>query len=666
MSIEGAPNPPALPFRRAALLLLCLTAVSYFSQQGDFYLKQSATVEEVLLKVYFDAGEISLDHYSEGFFSNWPTFYALLPSWLYRTCHVDPNILMESMGFLLILLSVCGIYALARAWKHPDPWLPVLAAAYFVFSDAAMSGPAYHAQTTRSLLVAYYGVACSMLTLAALMAGRYPWAGFCIGLTLCAHPGYAAVSLAVIPLAVLWKEKSNPNLARIFWTSFLAGLVGSLPYLIFILPTPMGSYANWGAAPIDQVIEMLKIREPHHSYPSEWHPSRYLVFLLLLAMSWAGAGGAGTWGRGAADPAGAQRPDADRQKIFRVLAVTYLVFLSAAFVFVEIFPVFAVIKFGPFRAFSPLTVLLIVPFFFVLYAFIVNPGSGIYTRGLAAWILCATFFSQDALPVIPIGLILVELYLTRSGHPSNAAARGWRIGLSLVAFVLPLAAVALPADRLPFPVSRIFSFLYLGSYLPLEPWQIGVVVFGMAAGAGIPELIRNDLPGAGRMILVGLMVGLCLAKSAEQCTGRLARDEKIQAFRDVQDWAYRSTPKDAEFLVDPLLVGFRTHARRDVFFEWADVSFMRMNPFLYEEIMNRFEALTLTISEFKPRTASKRAAHLSARFSDLPPETIRRIGKTYPRVAYAVYQNSLKQRFELPIVFQNRFYTICKIDPAHY
>lgn len=639
--IEGAGKPNGSSGRSMGLLLV-LFSFFYLIHHGNYFYRQ-IFASDILAKIYIDSGELNAEDFTRAIFqgTNFPSFYGLVPSWLYRHFHVDPFYLTEGMGILQILIAGFGMYAVARAATGRMA-VSLLCVAYYLFSDIGMVSPTNWANLSRDLQFTAYGVAFTLAALGALSHARYGLAFFLLGLTACFHAAHAALALLVFSVVVFLEERKKSGFWKLFIRCAACFGAGAAPFIIFILPkmTILGGQAL-PAAEMAAVVEFLKMLFPFHLFPSTWHPSLYLFYALFLILAWEGSRNA---------------PEKFRM-IYRRLVWSYLAVMVGAYIFVEIFPIYAVMKFCPFRVTSHLVLISIPLFFLGLYNLLTANGG--FKKILASWILACSFFAQGGLPVVPSVLLIVELTAL-----SRISSIPWQIrirrGLWAGFMGLTIAFYAVPYLAGGYGPARMISFLYFGSVLVPDLWKVTAAAAAVLAflpwGRGVsPAVSWNRRTAA-------ILIVLCLAQSVDFWRHRLSADPWVQSYYDAAVWARTNTEPEAMFIVDPSLYGFRDIALREYYLTWKNGFIVWQNPSLYPHFIERLTSLSLSIDELQKIKYGRRLNYISEHFSRLEAPVFVAIRDKHPRCQYILYRNESSPRPAFPIIYQNTSFTVCKIS----
>ena len=111
-------------------------------------------------------------------------------------------------------------------------------------------------------------------------------------------------------------------------------------------------------------------------------------------------------------------------------------------------------------------------------------------------------------------------------------------------------------------------------------------------------------------------------------------------WREAQDWARRSTPKDAVFLTPPREAGFRVFSERTVVGEWKDGTQQYFDDGFVREWGDRMQALRGdAYASLSDRELLDLAARYGASYIVLPARPIRRgLVPAYRAKGYAVYR----------------------------
>ncbi len=623
--------------------VLLIATVFYLVTSGNYFHFHTIT-SEILTKIYVDAGELIPQDFIDAYFRGlrFPSFYAIVPSWIYRTLHPDIRVLLETMGWLLIVLAGMGMLSMARSLCPPSRVLSILAAAFYLFSDIGYVSPSFWAAPAQ-LAASYYGVAMTCAVLAAFLARRFYLSALLLGVTTCIHPAHAILSAGPLLTAYLWTERSEPGRQRRLVLSLACFGIGVLPYLVFVLPRV--TYFNWEGLTGDHLVklyEVLRLKWHYHLFPSEWHPVRHVTFGLFLGLS----------------VIGIRFLTPVARRMFVPLLSLYLVFSVLCWIFTEWVPAYSVIKLSPLRILTHVTLLCVIPFFTALYRVWVDEESP-WPKVAAMWLMVSMFFSTEGIAFIPGILLFLDQSILRSRFSASSLVQ-LRPILYGSSMALPMAVYIIPHSMTGgVSIHRIIQYVYAGSWAHLSYWKIGV----LAAGVGAAWLVARRRPTAATAsVTAAILVGLfCAAKGVDLWQIRMRNNPQFMAYYDAQVWAHASTPPEAMFAVDPQLGGFRDFARRESFLTWVDIIFPWQNPIFYDSVVGRFNALGFTLEELKQVAPSRRPLHLSEKFSMLDAAVFRSIRAAHPRLEYVLYQNERHPKIQFPIVYQNAYFTVCRI-----
>ena len=612
------------------LIVFTVSVLYYLTHMMNFFMYK-VSFTDVLGKIYYDAGEYAPEGFSLHLFKHSPTLYSVIPSWLYRAFHINVKILMEATGFLMIFLSLLGMAFLADVGRSADRVTAFLCSAYLLFSDIGFVPLGNHWAITGQVLTAStYGIVCMMFVLAAFLKARYVLAAFLLGVTFTIHAGNAVMAGPPLVVAFIAREWRSPGWIKTLLLSAGCFLIGTAPYWIFLAREH--SYVNWVAGDELKYFEYLRLSMHYHSHPSEWHPAKYITFLTFLAVGWQGRR--------------LLRPDIRGR--FSVMVGVYVAMALVFAFFTEVVPVWAIAKLSPFRLFTHLTLLFLPCYFLYLRELLVDqdrPWMGV----LAAWTLGATFFSVDGPPIVPCLFLLAA-----------PARRRVVVSMLLLCVLFSAALVILIPGDARLSSGRMLSFLYYGSYLVPTPWKIGVTIAVLAPFSVAWFRFRGPEERA-RLFLL-FMVAFCAARGVYNVNERAAKNPRSVDYYRMQVWVLDHIPKDAGVIIDPELGGFRDFARRNVFVTWMDMYSGRLLPFVYEEVLGRFNDLTISYDELRGVRNSARSAHISERFAKLDPEVFRRIREKYPMYRYVLYVNARDPVIRLPVIHKNANFTLCEID----
>jgi len=173
----------------------------------------------------------------------------------------------------------------------------------------------------------------------------------------------------------------------------------------------------------------------------------------------------------------------------------------------------------------------------------------------------------------------------------------------------------------------------------LLPHLVAPLVMGAAALAVLVSVGRQLGGTARRVLAAGAALGTLLWMTPQAYATARVRWE-AGGWRDAQDWARRSTPKDAVFLTPPREAGFRVFSERTVVGEWKDGTQQYFDDAFVREWGDRMQALRGDAYASLPdRELLDLAARYGASYIVLPARPIRPgLVPVYRAKGYAIYR----------------------------
>jgi hypothetical protein len=401
------------------------------------------------------------------------------------------------------------------------------------------------------------------------------------------HLLYSVYVLIPMVLVVLWERRTagTPRTLRLL----AAALLPLLPLAVWAVARGTPMTPEW--------LELLRLRSSHHSFPSAFLSDLPDAAALLALAALAASG-----------------LSLERRRLVALFVLATAVLFVAGSVFTEWLPVKAVLQLQPHRSWRFLMVLLQA----VIAAGIVNGyREGGFARAVAAATAVLVF-----VPGLEVLLPVAVAVQAMAGRP--AAAPWARLAAAAV-----LVLVRRWGGRAP-------SVEFLAD---LVPHLVAPLVMSAAAVA-VVVAVGRQLGGRPRRVLAAsaaLATVLWLAPQA-YATARVRWE--AGGWREAQDWARRSTPKDAVFLTPPREAGFRVFSERTVVAEWKDGTQQYFDDAFVREWGERMQALR---GDAYPSLSDGELLALAARYGAtyivLPARPVRPgLVTAYRAKGYAIYR----------------------------
>ncbi len=257
----------------------------------------------------------------------WP-----LLAWMHL--HLGPPIRTLYLAWYGVALFATFLAVHLLAWRlFRSMRVAVLAQSFLLFQRPTLAG----IDTVENILNTRE-VALPLVLFALWLAldRRIVWAYVLLGIGYLVHP------LTIHPAVVMVTAGALANPKRVPWRSLaLGGLAFALlasPVLLWKLAHTPASLRLFAVAD-PRWLQALRLRSPHHMFPSEWGASaafHAVLVLGLVAITWVGAAPA--------------RPE-DRRQVLAWSAAVVVVCAAGAF-FAEVVPIGAAFVFQPLRAFQ--------------------------------------------------------------------------------------------------------------------------------------------------------------------------------------------------------------------------------------------------------------------------------------------------------------------------
>lgn len=362
---------------------------------------------------------------------------------------------------------------------------------------------------------------------------KYIAAFILLGLTFCIHPLMACYVGAVVGVWLI-ADISASNWKRLVLSAVPAALIAA-PIIMGMLADAQAFDSDW--------IRLVRIRSPHHVFPSTWWASCNLEipqFMLLTGLAVLCA-------------SSVRLRTADSMKI-KLMALVILGLFLCGYVFTELLPTPVVMRAQLFRSSRFLVLLSIV----VIANWCVEEVRAVFAARrhmfrliLPALLICTMAIPAllDLLPVMLIVLALVLLVQQRLAWWASA----WT-GLVALCCVAAWRQIGFPLISLP--------------QLPCpETGQL----LGLLVIAAAVLLVLAYRVWTGRMkhaVLSGLALALFAAVLVK--TDPMELSAVDSAWNGIQEQARQLTPEDALIMVPPFPGGFRIHSERAIVGEWRD------------------------------------------------------------------------------------------------
>jgi hypothetical protein len=298
-----------------------------------------------------------------------------------------------------------------------------------------------------------------------------------------------------------------------------AGTVPLVPFAVKALAERTPMTAEW--------LELLRLRSAHHSFPSyfgeQLAAGAFLIALGVLALS---------------------RLSLDKRRIVAVFFVGFALQSAAGTLFTEFWPVKAVLQMQPHRCWRFLMVIL-----YGLAATGIVEGWRAGGLARASAVITGVFLANPQFePLLPVALVLQAAF----GRPTAAP---WA---RLVAVGTLVALANWDRPHLDF----------LPEEYPVDTLTNPTVV--AAAALAVAVAVAREASGLSRRVVAAAALAATVLWLGPTTYARKRTKWEVGAWRDVQDWVRRNTPKDAVLLTPPQEAGFRVFSERTVVGEWKD------------------------------------------------------------------------------------------------
>jgi uncharacterized protein DUF6798 len=400
------------------------------------------------------------------------------------------------------------------------------------------------------------------------------------------HLLYSVYVLVPMLLVVLWERRAagTPRTLRLL----AAGVVPLLPLLLWAVARGTPMTPEW--------LEMLRVRSSHHSFPSAFLSDlpEAAALLALGALF-------------------ASLLSFERRRLVALFVLATAFLFVVGTVFTEWMPLKAVLQLQPHRAWRFLMVLLQAV---IAAGIVAGYRQGGFARAVAA--ATAVLLFVPGLEVLLPAVVAVQAIANRP-----VAAPWARLAAAAVLVLVRWGG-------------RAPSVEFLADLLP---HLVAPLVMGAAALA-VVVAVGRQLGGTSRRVLAaGAALGTLLWLTPQAYATARVRWE-AGGWREAQDWARRSTPKDAVFLTPPREAGFRVFSERTVVGEWKDGTQQYFDDAFVREWGDRMQALRGDAYASLPdRALLDLAARYGASYIVLPARPIRPgLVPVYRAKGYAVYR----------------------------
>ena len=411
------------------------------------------------------------------------------------------------------------------------------------------------------------------------------------------HLLYSAYMLVPLTLVVLAEARQRGR--RETLTLLAAAVVPLVPLAIAMLGKSTPMTAEW--------LELLRTRSAHHSAPSTWGDQlpAAVGFLLLGLLS-------------------ASSASAKKQKIFGIFLAGIALQFVVGTVFMELYPVKAVLQFQPHRCWRFLLVIL---FGWIATGVLAGWREGGLPRIAAVFTTVVVFVANGLEPLLPAALVLGAL-LRRDAAPWARLA----IPVALV-FVPGIGEGSISYDLLKDYPPRLFtSPAILGASL--------LIVLVVARQAAAPLHRR-------------LVEGAVLASTLLWLWPHTYRRERARwesgSWREMQNWVRVNTPRSAVLLTPPSEVAFRVFSERTIVGEWKDGTQQYFDDAFVREWGRRMADLAGGATQRPDNFVGRSDADLL--------DLAARYGATY-----VVLPREPPRPF--PVVYSNRHFTLYRARPT--
>jgi len=478
--------------------------------------------------------------------------------------------------------TFAGIYRIGR-WAGGDA-AGTLAVLFAVPVRIGMAGEALYRPAFSHSHVAS---ALAIWAMAWFLEGRRFLPLLVLSLGAYNHLLYSLYVLAPMLLVVLWERRAagTPRTLRLL----AAGLLPLLPLLVWAVARGTPMTPEW--------LELLRVRSSHHSFPSAFLSDLPDAAALLALGALA-----------------ASALSFERRRLVALFVLATAVLFVVGTVFTEWMPLKAVLQLQPHRAWRFLMVLLQA----VIAAGIVG---GYREGGFARAVAVAT----AVLVFVPGLEVLLPVVVAVQAIAGRPAAAPWAR--------LAAAAVLVLVRRWGGRAPNVEFLADLVSHL------VAPLVMGAAALAVLVAVGRQLGGRPRRLLAAGAALGALLWMTPQAYATVRVRWE-AGGWREAQDWARRSTPKDAVFLTPPREAGFRVFSERTVVGEWKDGTQQYFDDAFVREWGDRMQALRGdAYASLSDRELLDLAARYGASYIVLPARPIRpRLVPAYRAHGYAIYR----------------------------
>ncbi len=555
---------------------------------------------------------------------------ASYPTWLFPAlARLWPAGIELEAFYLVLHLATCvllfaAVHVLARTLQagRTGAWLALLPLAGGHLAGLAESG-LYSPGFTHTF------AALPLALFAVNFAFRRRWllAGALVGLTFNMHAltaAYAGAVLAAVGLTGLRRRE------------FTTLALGGLGAVVLASPTLVQMAASGGRGFDAHWLWLLRVRSPHHVFPSSWWAAgrpdltRFTAMVALGAVAWT-----------------AVPPGRSLRRRLLAAALALGILLVAGAVAAEWRPVPLVLRAQLFRASGWLVLGSVIGMSRMLARSLHEvrrtPSAGralLAAVSALAWLALAVPGAQGLTPVMLVALASAG-WMTGRLHPVSAAAAGGAL------------VVALAAERhLSVPV-------WPG--LPPVLLAAGAVALAGAAGAwAIRQALARPWVGAALslVLLGGLSAGVHRVAARE---GQGSDDDWVDIQRATRG---RTAPQDM-VLVPPDRGGFRLHSERAVAGEWRDGTQQFFSPAFAAAWWRRMQLLQPGLeaddegrivqrgapwAQRTDRDLAGLAEAVGARWIVAPPSDARILPMVYANPTWALYRAQLPPPPPLPEV----------------
>jgi hypothetical protein len=401
------------------------------------------------------------------------------------------------------------------------------------------------------------------------------------------HLLYSLYVLVPMVLVVLWEARAAGRRRTLL--RLAAAVLPLVPLAVWALARGTPMTPEW--------LELLRLRSAHHSFPSAFLADLPAAAAMLALGALAVSG-----------------LPVERRRLVSLFVLGAAMLFAFGTVFTEWLPTKAVLQLQPHRSWRFLLVLLQAV---VAAGIVAGWREGSLGRAIALVTAVIVF--------VPGLEVLLPVAVAAQAAAGRPAAAPWAR--------LAAAGVLILARR---GSGRTPSLEFLAD---LVPHLTAPLVMG-AAALTVLVAVGRQLGGRPRRLLAAgaaLAAALWLAPQAYA----LARVRwEGGGWREAQDWARRSTPRDAVFLTPPREAGFRVFSERTVVGEWKDGTQQYFDDAFVREWGTRMEALR---GEAYPSLSDDELLGLAARYGAsyvvLPARPIRPgLASVHRGHGYAVYR----------------------------